>query len=204
MALHVIGYSPELVKKRRIAGRGEEREAEKQRRRAWMINHKGGWYSRVDWGDAGRLNRTGGMHEGWRGGRGGYWWWVENSMHWRFVTRCPLTAGESLRVCVFFTRESRHACVTCPRVCVLHISVVRLKTRNLCLSRVVFCFAGTVGKKEKSLVLCWWRCISHSMKRDFKGVVCHLCYLLSVIWSMTLSFLCVRLSGRKKESVSLA
>lgn len=34
MALHVIGYSPELVKKRRIAGRGEEREAEKQRRRA--------------------------------------------------------------------------------------------------------------------------------------------------------------------------
>lgn len=39
---------------------------------------------------------------------------------------CPLTAGESLFVCVF-TCKRLHACVTSPRVCLLHIVVARQK-----------------------------------------------------------------------------
>ena len=160
MAVHVIGYSPALVKKKETdcwEGWGEEREAEKQRRRAWMINHEGGWYSKVDWGDAGRLNRTGGIHEGWRGGRGGYWWWVENSMRWRFATRCPLTAGESLRVCVFHAWEQARMCNVSTSLCIAYLCCQAKKTRT-CVSPewCVFCFffAFQVLRKKRKKKPC--------------------------------------------------
>lgn len=60
---------------------------------------------------------------------------------------CPLTAGESLRVCVS----------TCEIVFVPHVTVVRQRNKDLCLSKL-----------KNLLVLARWRCVYDSVQRCLK------------------------------------